>query len=65
LGHYAEGNRKLAVAALLRTDGRAAALVEALEAGKVTKAMLAPEHRQALLSHKDEALRLRATKLLM
>jgi hypothetical protein len=63
LGHYSAGNRKFAIEGLLRTDERAAALLGALEAGKVAKALLDEEHRKALRNLKDEELRRRAERL--
>ena len=55
------GNRKLAVAGLLRTPARAAALLDALEKGTTKADWLAAEHRDALLKHPDEAVRTRRT----
>jgi putative membrane-bound dehydrogenase-like protein len=64
LGYYSKENRKFAVEALLRTDARAAALLDALEAGTVKKDVLAKEHVEALRQHKDAKLRERARKVL-
>jgi hypothetical protein len=54
----------LALDALLRTEGRTTALLEALEQGRVKPAMLGEIHVKALRSLKDDALRMRALKLL-
>ncbi len=64
LDHFAPGNRKLALEALLRTDGRTAALLDALEAGKVKRGLLSEAHASALRRHDNPALRARAEKLL-
>src|SRR5262249_3570344 len=64
LSHSSRGNRKLAVAALLRTAARTAALLDALEAGKVSRALLSEEQVKALRHHKDRKLRARAEKML-
>jgi putative membrane-bound dehydrogenase-like protein len=58
------GNRKFAVAGLLRTPARVAALLDALEKRTAKAEWLDEAHRDALLKHPDEALRLRATKLI-
>jgi hypothetical protein len=58
------GNRKFALAGLLRTPGRVAVLLDALEKATAKAEWLAPEHREALLKHPDEKLRRRAVKLL-
>jgi putative membrane-bound dehydrogenase-like protein len=64
LGHFSEGNRKLAVDALLRTEARVSALLGALERGAVKKSALSEEQVKALRGHKSKALRERARKLL-
>jgi putative membrane-bound dehydrogenase-like protein len=64
LEHFSAGNRKLAVDALLRTQARTAALLDALEQGKVKPTVLAESHKQALRTLKDDALRARAARLL-
>jgi hypothetical protein len=64
LGHFSAGNRKLAVEALLRTEGRALALLGAVEAGKVRKAELSEEQQRALRKHTSEKVRRRAVKAL-
>ncbi|MBL8848153.1 MAG: c-type cytochrome [Planctomycetaceae bacterium] len=50
--------------ALLRGAGRTSALIEAIEAGAVQPPEIAPDKRQALLTHPDAALRERAAKVL-
>jgi putative membrane-bound dehydrogenase-like protein len=64
LGHYSKENRKFAVEALLRTEARAEALLDALEAGKVSRDVLTAEQAKALREHKDAKLRERARRLL-
>jgi putative membrane-bound dehydrogenase-like protein len=59
-----EGNRKLAVAGLLRTADRANALLDGIEKGAVKPDWLTKEHRDGLLKHPDEAVRARAAKVL-
>lgn len=57
-------NRALAVAALLRTEERVKALLQAWEQGRVQGGWLTEEHRQALRNLKNNELRERALKLL-
>jgi hypothetical protein len=57
------GNRGFAVAGLLRTPARCAALLDALEKGDAKAEWVGKEHRDALLKHTDEAIRSRAAKL--
>jgi putative membrane-bound dehydrogenase-like protein len=64
LAHFSVANRKLAIDALLRTDGRTTALLDALEAGKIKRALLTPAQVKALREHRNKALRARAVKLL-
>jgi putative membrane-bound dehydrogenase-like protein len=64
LGHCSESNRKLAIEALLRTEARTDALLDALEAGTVKKAMLVADQQKALRGHKNAKVRQRARKLL-
>jgi putative membrane-bound dehydrogenase-like protein len=64
LSHFSPGNRKLAVDALLRTDDRTTALLDALQAGKVKRALLSDAQVKALRNHKNRALRNRADKML-
>ena len=58
------GNRKRAVAGLLRTADRAAALLDGIAAGTVKPDWLAKEHRDGLLKHTDDSVRTRAAKVL-
>jgi putative heme-binding domain-containing protein len=58
------GNRKLAVAGLLRTPERSNALLDALEKGSARPEWVEKEHREKLLKHPDEAVRKRAAKVL-
>ncbi|MCC6417595.1 MAG: neutral/alkaline non-lysosomal ceramidase N-terminal domain-containing protein [Gemmataceae bacterium] len=64
LGHYSAGNRKLALDALVRTDVRAAALLDALEKGQVQRAHLTEAHVRTLRGLQDKALRARVEKFL-
>ena len=48
LPNLTEGNRKLAIAALLRDDARIAALREALKSGKVDASQLNAEQKSRL-----------------
>ncbi len=64
IGHYSDGNRKLALEALLRTDERTSALLDAIENRAVMTAWLAEGHKKALREHANEKLRSRAHKLL-
>jgi hypothetical protein len=64
VSHYSPGNRRLAIDALLRTEARTVALLDALEQGKVQPAQLNEAHVKALRTHKDATLRARAEKLL-
>jgi len=50
--------------ALLRSQGRTAALIDAIEAGHVQPAEIAPDKRQTLIGHPNRELRERATKVL-
>lgn len=52
------------VDALLRGQGRAERLVEAIETGAVLPIEIAPDKRQALVNHPDRSLRERAAKVL-
>ncbi|MCI0705590.1 MAG: c-type cytochrome [Planctomycetia bacterium] len=58
------GNRKFAIAGLLRTPARATALLDAVEKGSAKLEWLEKDHRETLLKHPDEAIRTRAAKLL-
>jgi putative membrane-bound dehydrogenase-like protein len=58
------GNRKFALAGLLRTPARAHALLDAAEGGSIRSEWLDKEHREALIKHPDENVRSRASKLL-
>ncbi len=60
LAHFSEGNRKLALDALLRTPERAAALLDALAAGVLKREILDGDRRRRLTEHPDESIRTRA-----
>ena len=64
LDHYSPGNRKLAVDALLRTEARTAALLDALDAGRVPRSSLSAAQVKALRTLGNATLRARAVKLL-
>ena len=64
LEHFSPGNRSLAIDALLRTEARAAVLVEALEKRRVKPGDLKDPQVQKLRNLKDEKLRARADKAL-
>jgi hypothetical protein len=64
LEHFSAGNRKLAVEALLRTETRTTALLDALEKGEAKAAWLSAEQTKALRTHKNEAIRKRVEKML-
>ena len=64
LGHFSATNRKLAIDALLRTDERTAALLDALEQQRVQPSVLNADQVKALRSSKNATLRERAAKVL-
>ncbi|MEX2213801.1 MAG: PVC-type heme-binding CxxCH protein [Phycisphaeraceae bacterium] len=61
---YSPALRASVMDELLRTDKGAAALVSALEAGVISRHDIDPARRQPLLTHKSDAIKTRATKLL-
>ncbi|VTR95429.1 membrane-bound dehydrogenase : Uncharacterized protein OS=Planctomyces maris DSM 8797 GN=PM8797T_16413 PE=4 SV=1: Ceramidase_alk: Cytochrom_C [Gemmata massiliana] len=63
LPNLTAGNRKLAIAGLLRTPARATALLDAIEKGTAKPEWVEKEHRAVLLEHPDQAIRTRAAKL--
>jgi hypothetical protein len=48
--HFNDPNRRIAVAALLRTEERARALQSAIESGAIPRDALTPEERERLAS---------------
>jgi hypothetical protein len=64
LSDLTEGNRKLAVAGLLRTPARALVLIEAIEKGTAKQSWLTPEQVANLVKHPDASVRARAEKVL-
>lgn len=58
------GNRAFALSGLMQNAARVTALLDAIEKGGAKAEWLAPEHRDALVKHKDAAIRARAAKLL-
>jgi putative membrane-bound dehydrogenase-like protein len=62
--HYTAGNRKLMIEALLRNDSRREALLDAIEAGRLTGADLDQEARQKLVDPTRNGSHQRARKLL-
>jgi hypothetical protein len=63
-GHFSAENRALAVDALLRTEPRTAALIEALEKKQLKPDDLNEKQIEALRKQKNEKLRTRAEKAL-
>ena len=57
-------NRELALDALLRTEARTGALLDAVAVGKVDAALLGPARTERLTTHADEKLRARAAGVL-
>src|SRR5262249_5706313 len=64
LPHLSKSNRTLALDALLRTNARIGALLDAIAAGKVAPAQLSASQVRTLRELSDESLRLRAQKLI-
>lgn len=64
LNHLPGGNRTLALQGLLRTDSRASALLDAVEAGHVRPASIDASIAASLKQSKSDSIRLRAQKLL-
>jgi hypothetical protein len=60
IGRYAKVNRELAVDALLRTDERSVALLNALESSSISHDVLNREQIRKLLTHENRKLRDRA-----
>jgi hypothetical protein len=60
--HFSAGNRRLAIEALLRTDGRVETLLEALEKGRMERGWVTRDHVKALTGHKDRTLAERARR---
>jgi len=63
-GHFSKRNRELAIDALLRTEPRTIALVEALEQKRIRAADLSAKEVEALGKLKNETLRARAKRAL-
>ena len=57
-------NRELALDALLRTEDRAATLLDAIEAGKVDPELLGDRRAEALTAHSSDKVRRRAAAVL-
>jgi putative heme-binding domain-containing protein len=64
MDHYNANNRALALDALLRSEARTTALLDAIEQGRLNPAVLGDTHRKALRALPNAALRARAVKLL-
>lgn len=64
MGHYSERGRALAINALIRTEDRAAALLDAVATGTVQAASVSAEQAERLRNHENAALRARARQLL-
>jgi len=63
LPHFSNENRRLALDALSRNRVRVAALLDAIEKGKLDRSWLTPEQVNRLKEWKDEDLRARADRL--
>jgi hypothetical protein len=63
-GHYTEANRGFALDALLRDEGRALALLDAVAEKRLPRDALGPKRIEALKSHTAEAVRRRAEVVL-
>jgi len=64
LGNLTKENRALAIDGLIRTPGRAKALIASLASGKAQFAWLSDAQIQTLLKHPDEDVRRDAEKVL-
>lgn len=64
LSHLQGTNRALALDGLLRGPERAAALLDAIEEGRLSKDDLGPQRAQALREHENPRVRARAARLL-
>lgn len=64
LGNFEKESRDHALLALLRTEGRAKALAEQIEAGKVSKEWFGKEHREKAQKLHDAAVRARLATLI-
>lgn len=64
ISHFTPGNRQLALEAMLRTEGRTTALLDALEQGTVKKEWLNDALRKQLVEQSNPALKARSQKLL-
>jgi hypothetical protein len=62
--HFSPGNRALAIDALLRTEARTTALIEALERKELKPADLTEKQIEALRNLKNERLKVRVQRLL-
>lgn len=62
--HYVPRNRELALDALLRSTDRVAALLDAVQAGRVKRESLGDERMRKLIEHADDKLRSRAREVL-
>jgi putative membrane-bound dehydrogenase-like protein len=62
--HYSEGNRKLALDALVRTEARIDALLDAIERGTIPRTALSEAQLTKVRRVKDPSLRERVRKLL-
>ena len=63
-GHFSEENQGLALGALLRTEGRSQALLEAIRSSRISVNQLPEIQRKKLRESTDEGLRKRALKIL-
>jgi len=63
LDHFSTGNRRIALDALLRTDARTEALLDAIEKERVRPSVLGDAQVKALRESKSQSVRERAGKL--
>jgi putative membrane-bound dehydrogenase-like protein len=63
-GRYARVNRELAFGALVRTEERCAALLNALESSSISQDLLDPAQIRRLLTHENDQLRTRAKTII-
>ena len=64
VGHFNEENRVLALDALLRTNARIKALLDALENQQILVTQLSPTQRKSLRESKDPFIRDQAVRIL-